>query len=99
MDSAQQLKGQGQITDQERALIKRASAGDIETMTVPELRTLSGVMERSARSKIATYQQQIAPMMQNPNAAPLAPFLNVEAPAMRQPASSVDDLVNKYKTR
>lgn len=81
LDAAQQMKGQGQITEAERSIIKRAAAGDIESMTVPELKVLSSVIGRSARSKISSYQQNIQPLKSNKNAEVLAPFLDVQAPS------------------
>lgn len=86
LDAAQQMKGQGQITEAERSIIRRAASGDIDGMTTGELRLLGGVLDRTARSKIRGYNAQVAPLKKNPNAAPLAPFLDVAEPEMRQPA-------------
>lgn len=83
LDAAQQMKGQGQITEAERAIIRRAASGDIDSMTVPELRLLGGVLDKTARFKIRGYNQQVKPLASNPNAAPIAPFLAVEEPAPR----------------
>lgn len=88
LDAAQQMKGQGQITEAERAIIRRAASGDIDGMTAQELRLLGGVLDRTARTKIRSYQSQVAPLRQNPNAAPLAPFLDVPEPEVRRPASA-----------
>lgn len=88
LDGAQQMKGQGQITEAERSIIKRAASGDIESMTAPELRLLGGVLDRSARNKIRSYNNQVKPLLTNPNAAQLAPFLSVEEPPARAPAAS-----------
>jgi hypothetical protein len=84
LDAAQQMKGQGQITEAERAIIRRAASGDIDGMTPPELRLLSGVLDKTARFKIRNYNQQVAPVKNMPNAAPLAPFLDVQEPPQRQ---------------
>jgi hypothetical protein len=89
LDAAQQMKGQGQITEAERAIIKRAAAGDIDGMTQSELRLLGGILDRTARSKIRGYNSQVRPLATNPNAAPLAPFLNVEEPPERKAAGGV----------
>ena len=83
LDAAQQMKGQGQITEAERAIIRRAASGDIDGMTSGELRLLGGILDRTARTKIRGYNSQVAPLAKNPNAAPIAPFLNVEEPAAR----------------
>ena len=89
LDAAQQMKGQGQITEAERSIIKRAASGDVDGMTTGELRVLSGVLDRTARTKIQGYNSQIKPLMSNPNAAALAPFLNVEEPPTRSNKSGV----------
>jgi hypothetical protein len=81
LDAAQQMKGQGQITEAERAIIRRAAAGDISEMTKPELGLLINVLDRTARYKIKSYQGQIAPLKDNPNAASIAPFLDVAEPS------------------
>jgi hypothetical protein len=80
LDAAQQMKGQGQITEAERSIIRRAASGDIDGMTAPELRLLGGVLDRSARAKIQNYRAQVAPLKAMPNAAPLAPFLDIPEP-------------------
>ena len=87
LDAAQQMKGQGQITESERAILRKAASGDVDTMTVTELRTLAQTIDKVGRAKIQTYQQQIAPLMQNPNAAAVAPFLGVQMPAAYTPPS------------
>jgi hypothetical protein len=84
LDAAQQMKGQGQITEAERAIIRRAASGDIDGMTTGELRLLGGVLDRTARFKIRNYNQQAAPLKNMPNAAPLAPFLDVAEPEARK---------------
>lgn len=84
LDGAQQMKGQGQITEAERAIIKRAASGDVDSMTAPELRLLGGILDRSARWKIRNYNQQVTPLANNPNAAAIAPFLSVQEPPQRQ---------------
>lgn len=77
LDAAGQMKGQGQITEAERALLKRAAGGDI-TMTVPELKTLSAVSRKVATTRIQQHNQRVKPLLSNPNAASLAPFLTVD---------------------
>lgn len=89
LDAAQQMKGQGQITEAERAIIRRAASGDIDGMTVPELRVLGGILDRTARTKIRSFNQQAQPLVSNLNAAPLAPFLTVEEPPERKSQGGV----------
>ena len=81
LDAAQQMKGQGQITEAERAIIRRAASGDIDSMTAGELRLLGGLLDRTARNKIRGYNTQVQPLKANPNAAAIAPFLEVPEPS------------------
>lgn len=81
LDAAQQMKGQGQITEAERGIIRRAASGDIDSMTTPELQTLANALEKTARGKIKGYQGRVAPLKTMPGAAPIAPFLDVQEPA------------------
>ncbi|MDE2415254.1 MAG: hypothetical protein KGM60_10895 [Comamonadaceae bacterium] len=86
LDAAGQMKGQGQITESERAILRKAASGDIN-MSLPELKTLSAVSRRTAESRIRQHNQNVQPLLQNPNAAVLAPFLTVQPPAPAAPAT------------
>lgn len=83
LDAAAQMKGQGQITENERDIIRRAASGDI-SMTLPELKTLTASLEKTARYRIERHNQNVQPLLANPNAAALAPFLTVPSPAQPQ---------------
>jgi hypothetical protein len=80
LDAAAQMKGQGQITENERDIIRRAASGDI-SMTLPELKTLTASLEKTARYRIERHNQNVQPLLANPNAAALAPFLTVPSPS------------------
>lgn len=56
LDSASQLKGQGQISNEERALLMKASSGSNDTMTVPELKMLADISERVATRQYQSHQ-------------------------------------------
>lgn len=79
LDAAGQMRGQGQITESERAILRKAASGDIN-MTLPELKTLSAVSRRTAQARIQQHNQNVQPLLQNPNAAAVAPFLTVQPP-------------------
>lgn len=59
LQTAEQMRGQGAITDTERGLIARAAAGNLATMTAGEVRTLLNAMERTAKFKIQSYNQNL----------------------------------------
>lgn len=90
LDAAQQMKGQGQITEAERDIIRRAAAGDIESMTVPELRLLAKTTDKVARFRITSHQRNVEALAKDPQAAPLMPFLNVDAPPVYQGSGVID---------
>lgn len=91
LNAAQQMKGQGAITQPEREIIKRASAGDIDTMTVPELRTLMDVLDRSARNTIAGNRKNVDKLRGQPGAASIVEFMDVQEPPPYQPQRRAAD--------
>lgn len=90
LDAAAQMKGQGQITENERDIIRRAASGDI-SMTLPELKTLTASLEKTARYRIERHNANVQPLLANPNAAALAPFLTVPAPGPSKAQGNVID--------
>ncbi len=90
LDAAGQMKGQGQITENERDIIRRAASGDI-SMTLPELKTLTASLEKTARYRIERHNANVQPLLANPNAAALAPFLTVPAPGPAKAQGNVID--------
>lgn len=80
LDAAQQMKGQGQITEAERSIIRRAASGDIDGMTVPELRTLTNVLDKTARHKIRANEKNVQQLRSRPEASSLVPFMEVAEP-------------------
>ena len=55
MDAAQGMKGQGAITENERAIIRRMSAGE-QNMSAAELRTGMAAMQKLANERLKSYQ-------------------------------------------
>ncbi|WEM00102.1 hypothetical protein [Delftia tsuruhatensis] len=83
LDAASQMKGQGQITESERAILRKAASGDI-SMSIGEIKTLSQVARKTAENRIRQHNQNVAPLLSNPNAGALAPFLTVPQPEAAQ---------------
>lgn len=90
LDAAGQMKGQGQITENERDIIRRAASGDI-SMTLPELKTLTASLDKTARYRIERHNANVQPLLANPNAAALAPFLTVTQPSQTSAPGNVVD--------
>lgn len=74
LEGAGSMKGQGQITEGERALLRKAASGDI-TMTAPELKSLMNTFERTANYRIGRNKSNVETLRKNPNAASVVPFL------------------------
>lgn len=83
LDAAGQMKGQGAITEGERALLAKVASGNIN-MTREELRALAIISQRIARRRIATYNTQAQRITKLKGMEAVAPLLEVdldEAPA------------------
>jgi hypothetical protein len=82
LSAAGQMKGQGQITESERSILRKAESGQINELTKPELNTLLGALERTATSRINTHNQNLQRLRKDPNAAGVADYMQVNAPTM-----------------
>ena len=74
LNAAEAMKGQGQITENERATIKRAAAGDLMNMTAKEVSTLLGGLEKTANYKISIHESNLKRLKQNPDLAAVAQY-------------------------
>lgn len=101
LDAAAQMKGQGQITESERAILRRAAAGDI-TMTIPEIETVLNVTERRAKTQLARNKRNVETLKRMPNAAPLVDFLesngqSTDGPEFKMPTA--EDIAAEARRR
>jgi hypothetical protein len=85
--AAEQMKGQGAITDSEREIIRRAAAGQIN-MSGPELLALSTAMEKVGTGKIAAHQQQVGRLKGVKGFEPLASFYGAPEVPPAAPAAA-----------
>lgn len=90
LDAAQQMKGQGQITEAERSIIRRAASGDIDSLTGPEIKLLANTMDKIGRAKISQHRRNVEGLRSVPGAEVLLPFYQLEEPPMyqQQPSGS-----------
>lgn len=75
LNAAQAMKGQGQITEAERAIIARAAAGKLAN-SPQEIRAATEALEKVARTRISLAQRNAAAIKSNPDFAPLYPFVD-----------------------
>jgi hypothetical protein len=85
LDAAQQMKGQGQITESERDIIRRAASGEIGKLTAAEIVQLARTTQKINRAKINAHSASVERLRAVPGAAPLMPFYNVDAPPEQAP--------------
>lgn len=86
LTAAQGMKGQGQITDKERELIKQAAGGDLMKMTSGEVTELLNGLEKLSRQQISEYTTFLDTGMSSPEAQQFKPIYQVAAPAAYTPA-------------
>jgi hypothetical protein len=71
------LKGQGQISDYEGKLLAKASSGDLEDLTVPELKVISNTAKRVAKAQQDVHARNMKVMRSKPELADVADFYDV----------------------
>jgi len=59
LQAAEAMRGQGQITENERVLIRRTAAGDLTAMTQGEIVTLLGALEKTAQYKVSQHNARL----------------------------------------
>lgn len=81
------LKGQGQISDFEGKLLQRATSGDIDSMTVGEIRTITDIAERAARAQIKNHGATLSRVTKTlpPDMANMLDVYRVDEPASNLP--------------
>ena len=78
--AAGQMKGQGQITESERAILRKAEAGEITDFSKPELETFISAIRKTSRVRIAVHEANLKKLSADPQAKGLVDFLRVEVP-------------------
>lgn len=78
--AAGQMKGQGQITESEREILRRAEAGNIQDFSKGELQTFIGAIRKTARSRIATHERNFEKLKKDPQNDTVVDFLQIEVP-------------------
>ena len=75
--AAGQMRGQGAITEAERALLRRAAVGD-QNMSAAELRTALQTAQKVAQYRITQHQQYLSDFSKLPGNEPYMPFYTVK---------------------
>jgi hypothetical protein len=85
LSAAGQMKGQGQITESERAILRKAESGQISEMTAPEIKTLLTALERTANYRIGLHQANMQRLSKDPNMQGVIDYMQVSAPQQQSP--------------
>ena len=88
MNAAAAMKGQGQITENERALIARAAGGNFKDFTQKEVLTLLNAMEKTSQGKIKTHEKNLGLLRKRPDTAQLADFYAIGDNQQQAPAAA-----------
>ena len=79
LQAADAMKGQGAITDFERALIGRAAGGDLAKLTQKEVLGLLDALEKVSNRTISRHTNVLKNLRSRPDTASLADFFELEA--------------------
>lgn len=87
LNAAEQMAGQGAITDFERGLIAQTAGGNIN-MTPAEITAALDAVEKVSRLRVNTFERNVQSLQAIPGMAPLMPFFAGQggAPAATQQA-------------
>lgn len=66
LQAAEAMKGQGAITENERALIARAAGGNLRDFTATEIQSLLNALDTVARAKVDAHQSNWQVMSEDP---------------------------------
>lgn len=87
LEAANLIKGQGQVTEAERGIVRRAAAGQIQDLTDKELEVALNAIERNNNAKIKNYTTKTKLVQGNPATGTLGPLLDTPT---QQPSNVVD---------
>jgi hypothetical protein len=76
LDAAAQMKGQGTLTDAERAILRRAAAGD-QSLTAVEIQTALNAAQKNANARIKLQQDYVKRASKLPGFEQFAPMYEV----------------------
>jgi hypothetical protein len=100
LDASQQVKGQGSLTEGERAILRRVAGGD-QSLTAGELRVGLLAAQRSARSRAESHGQLLKTAVKAiPSLAQIAPMYEVPvygAPAANPLQDAIQKEIDKRK--
>lgn len=105
IEARKELQGQGQVTENEAKAVDKAISGNIDDLTVPEMRDLANLNKKRAamqafqhRERLKKTPSELQPFYTVPGLDGLADQHNAQ-PKLPTESPSIDSLVNKYRKR
>lgn len=80
LQAAEAMKGQGAITENERALIARAAGGNLRDFTASEVASLLRALDKTARFRIESHQSMYQQVESDPALRKYSKFYKVDMP-------------------
>ena len=80
LEAAQSMKGQGTLTDAERAILKRAAGGEIDKFNSNDLSLLVGALDKTSNYKIQSHQELMRRIPNNPSIRAYTDIYNLQIP-------------------
>jgi hypothetical protein len=84
LTAAEAMKGQGAITENERTLIARAAGGNLSTFTSGEVQALLDSLDKVARFKVQSHQQNYEVMSSDPVGKKYSKYYKLDVPGGQQ---------------
>jgi len=95
LQGRKQMRGEGQITENEGKLAEKAQSGAIEDLTPAEIRIIANASRRASQFMLSQHSKMVDQLKGNPETAGLVPFYEVNAPL----APSVAPRVKRFNPR
>lgn len=80
LEAAQGMKGQGTLSDAERAILKRAAGGEIDKFNSNDLSVLVGALDKTSNYKIQSHQELMRRIPNNPSIRAYTDIYNLQIP-------------------
>lgn len=80
LEAAQQMRGQGALTDAERGILRRAAAGD-QTLSAPELRSALATAKKVATARIEAQRDYLSRARKIKDFEQFAPLYEITTPS------------------
>lgn len=74
VNARKQVAGQGSLSDNEQALLQRATSGNIDEMTAPEIRQLAQLNMRLSRQVVQQHNKRVEKLKSNPATSGMSDF-------------------------